>query len=479
VSEQFAIDDKPKDECGVFGIYGRDLDVANITYYGLHALQHRGQESAGISVSDGQKFDLHKAMGLVSEVFSERILGGMNGHIAIGHVRYSTTGSSLVANAQPLNFRYLKGLISLAHNGNLTNAREIRHRLGVNGSVFQTTTDSEVIVNLIARYGQGSIEEALMKAMIDIKGAYSLLVMTEDKLIGVRDPHGVRPLSIGKLGDAYVLSSETCALDTVGAEFIRDVEPGEIVVIDQDGLTSIHTRKDPRQAFCVFEYVYLARPDSNFAGRNVTMVRREMGRQLAREYPVEADIVIPVPDSGVASALGYAEESGILYMEGLMKNRYVGRTFIQPNQKLREAAVRLKLNPIQEILQGKRVVMVDDSLVRGTTSRQLVQMLRKAGAKEVHLLISSPPVCYPCFYGIDTAERSQLIAVNHTLPEIRDFIGADGLHYLSLDGMLEATGLPTASFCTACFSGDYAIENPDSSEGYSGLQGGKAHGHYL
>lgn len=461
------IDDKPKEECGLFGIYGQDLDVANVTYYGLYALQHRGQESAGIAVSDGKRFKIHKDMGLVPEVFNEKLLEPMKGYIAIGHVRYSTTGSSLATNAQPLNFRYLKGLISLAHNGNLTNANEIRHRLAVNGSVFQTSTDSEVVVNLIARYGQGSIEEALMKTMIDIKGAYSLLVMTEDKLIGVRDPLGVRPLCIGKIGKAFVLASETCALDTVGAEFVRDVQPGEIVVIDQNGLRSIQTMVDPKQAFCVFEFVYLARPDSNFAGQNVTLVRREMGRQLAGECPVDADIVIPVPDSGIAAALGYAEASGIPYMEGLMKNRYIGRTFIQPIQKMREVAVRLKLNAVQEILEGKRVVMVDDSVVRGTTCKQIVQMLRKAGAKEVHLLVSSPPIHYPCYYGIDTAERNQLIAAKHPLDEIRDFIGADGLHYLSLEGMLKATGLPAENFCAACFTGNYVIDIPQKVGKYS------------
>lgn len=461
------IDDKPKEECGLFGIYGHDLAVANVTYYGLYALQHRGQESAGITVSDGKRFKSHKDMGLVPEVFNEKVLEPIQGYIAIGHVRYSTTGSSLVSNAQPLDFRYLKGLISLAHNGNLTNASEIRHRLAVNGSVFQTSTDSEVIVKLIARYGQGSIEEALMKTMIDIKGAYSLLVMTEDKLIGARDPHGVRPLCIGKRGDAFVLASETCALDTVGAEYVRDVQPGEIVVIDERGLHSIQTVMDPRQSFCVFEFVYLARPDSNFAGQNVTLARREMGRQLAEEYPVAADIVIPVPDSGVASALGYAEASGIPYMEGLMKNRYIGRTFIQPDQKMRETTVRLKLNPIKVILEGKRVVMVDDSIVRGTTCKQIVQMLRNCGAKEVHLLVSSPPIHYPCYYGIDTSERNQLIAAKHPLDKIRDFIGADGLHYLSLEGMLKATGLPAANFCSACFTGNYPIDIPQNTGKYS------------
>ncbi|MCR6544737.1 amidophosphoribosyltransferase [Dehalobacterium formicoaceticum] len=450
-------DEKPKDECGLFGIYGHNMDVATMTYYGLYALQHRGQESTGITVSDGKEFKNHKDMGLVGEVFNEKILAPLKGHLAIGHVRYSTVDSGLAVNTQPLDFRYLKGLISLAHNGSLINANEIRQRLALNGSVFQTTSDTEVIVKLIARYGQSSIEEALMKMMIDIKGAYSLLVMTEDQLIGVRDPHGVRPLCIGKKGKSYILASETCALDTVGAEFIRDVDPGEIVIIDNDGLRSIHAMKSSEQAFCIFEFVYLARPDSNFDGRNVTLVRRAMGRQLAQEYPIDADIVIPVPDSGVPAALGYAEASGIPYMEGLMKNRYIGRTFIKPTQKMRETAVRLKLNPIRDIIEGKRVVMVDDSVVRGTTSKQIVQMIRNAGAKEVHLMVSSPTVKYPCYYGIDTQERNQLIAVKQSIEEIREYIGADGLHFLSLEGMVEATGSSKDSFCAACFTGEYPL----------------------
>ncbi len=457
MNDLLSIDDKPKEECGLFGIYGQNVDVSTMTYYGLYALQHRGQESAGITVSNGIEFKSHKDMGLVSEVFNESILAPMKGHIAIGHVRYSKIDSGLVANTQPLDFNYLKGLISLAHNGSLTNANVIRQRLALNGSVFQTSSDTEVIVKLIARYGQSSIEEALMKTMIDIKGAYSLLVMTEDQLIGVRDPHGVRPLCIGKRGKSYVLASETCALDIVGADFIRDVNPGEIVIIDQDGLRSIQTMNCAKQAFCIFEFVYLARPDSNFDGKNVTLVRRAMGRQLAKEYPIEADIVIPVPDSGVPAALGYSEASGIPYMEGLMKNRYIGRTFIKPMQKMRETAVRLKLNPIRDILEGKRVVMVDDSVVRGTTSKQIVRMIRKAGAKEVHLLVSSPTVKYPCYYGIDTSERNQLIAVKQSIEEIREFIEADGIHFLSLEGMVAATGLPEESFCAACFTGDYPL----------------------
>lgn len=451
--------DKPREECGLFGIYGKNIDIARLTYYGIYALQHRGQESAGICVSDGENFSIQKNMGLVQEVFEEEDLHKLQGHIAIGHVRYSTTGSSLIANAQPLTFRYLKGQIALAHNGNLTNAGSLGQQLAMNGSVFQTTTDSEVVINLIARYSQDAIEDALMKAMIDIKGAYSILLMTEKELIGVRDPYGVRPLCIGKLGDAFILASETCALDTVGAEFVRDVAPGEIIIIDENGLRSINAFRAPKQAFCVFEFVYLARPDSNFSGKNVSVARREMGRQLARETKIEADLVIAVPDSGTAAAYGYALESGIPFAEGLMKNRYIGRTFIQPNQKMRDTAVRLKLNPIREVLEGKRVIMVDDSIVRGTTSQKIVNMLRQAGAKEVHMLVSSPPIKHSCYYGIDTSERNELVAVKYSLEEIKNYINADSLHYLSHEGMLQAINASTAdSFCGACFTGNYPIE---------------------
>ncbi|MDT3699313.1 MAG: amidophosphoribosyltransferase [Thermincola sp.] len=458
----FNFSDKPKDECGVFGIYGPGLDVSRLTYYGLYALQHRGQESAGIAVTDGQGIKLHKNMGLVPEVFAEDVLARMKGSMAIGHVRYSTTGSSLVVNAQPLVAYYAKGMIALAHNGNLTNIAELRSTLTSGGSVFQTTNDSEAIVNLIARYGQSKIEDALLKCMVDIKGAYSLVVMTEDKLIGVRDPLGMRPLCLGKLGDAYVLASESCALDTVGAELIRDVEPGEIVIIDAQGVNSIKKMAAAKQALCVFEYIYLARPDSIMDGFQVSQVRREMGRQLAREYPVDVDIVISVPDSGTAAARGYAEEAGIPFEEGLMKNRYIGRTFIQPNQEMRELAVRLKLNPIKNVLRDKKVLMVDDSIVRGTTSGKMVKMVRDAGAKEVHMCVSSPPILHPCYYGVDTSARKELIAARMSVEEIRNFIGADGLHYLSLEGLLKVFGkdINHGTFCTACFNNDYPTEIP-------------------
>ncbi|MEW6660992.1 MAG: amidophosphoribosyltransferase [Bacillota bacterium] len=458
--QSWLLDDKPREECGVFGIFGPGMDAAQLSYFGLYALQHRGQESAGIAVSDGREVHLHKNMGLVAEVFNEDNLRTLQGGIAIGHVRYSTTGSSSLVNAQPLVFRYLRGTVALAHNGNLTNAAELRQNLAINGSVFQSTSDSEVIINLIARYGQNPIEEAVMKCMIDLKGAYSLVVMTEDKLLAVRDPYGIRPLCLGKLGEAYVVASESCALDTIGAEFLRDVNPGEIVMIDKNGLNSIKTMAASHRALCFFEFVYLARPDSTIDGETVTAVRREMGRQLAREYPLEADMVVPVPDSGTAAAVGYAEESGIPFKEGLMKNRYIGRTFIQPSQKVRDLGVRLKLNPIRQVLRGQRVVLVDDSIVRGTTSKKIVAMMRDAGVKEVHLLVSSPPVKHPCYYGIDTSARAELIAAQHELDDIARFIGADSLHYLSLEGMLRSAAQEPTNFCVACFSGQYPIEVP-------------------
>lgn len=451
--------DELREACGLFGLYGPGLDVARLVYYGLFALQHRGQESAGIAVADGSSITLHKEMGLVTEVFHPEILDKLPGHLGIGHVRYSTTGSSLPINAQPLVFHYQHGMLSLAHNGNLVNAAALRRSLAGTGSVFQSSTDSEVIVNLLARYAQNSIEEAVMKCMIDLKGAYSLLIMTEDKLIGVRDPYGFRPLCLGELDGAYVLASESCALDVVGAQFIRDVAPGEIVIIGSDGLTSRQMVTPLTPAFCIFEFVYFARPDSVIDGMTVNLARIEMGRQLAFESSVDADMVIPVPDSGTAAALGYAEAAGLPFAEGLMKNRYVGRTFIQPAQSMRDLGVRLKLNPVREILAGQRVVLVDDSIVRGTTSRKIVQMLRQANAREVHLVISSPPIFYPCYYGIDTSARGELIAARHSVAEITQAIGADSLHYLSLAGMLKAVR-NGHRFCVACFNGEYPVGIP-------------------
>ena len=448
-------EDKPKEECGVFGIYAPDQEVARLTYYGLYALQHRGQESAGIATSDGRFIMLHKGMGLVSEVFSDSIVEGLKGKMAIGHVRYSTTGSSLLANAQPLVVHYQKGMMALAHNGNLTNALELREELGKNGAVFQTTIDSEVIINLITRYRRDSLEDALVKTMMDLRGAYALVILAEDKLFGIRDPHGVRPLCIGLMGDHYCLASESCALDTVGAVFVRDVEPGEIIVIDEDGLHSRQGLAKTAHTACAFEYIYFARPDSTMDQLNVSESRRQMGIELARECPIEADLVIAVPDSGTASALGYATALGIPFGEGLIKNRYVGRTFIQPTQAMREVGVRLKLNANTSVLKDKRVVMIDDSIVRGTTSSKLVEMVKNAGAKEVHFLISSPPVAYPCYYGIDTAEREKLIANQLDIEGIRKFVGADSLHYISEEGLLRALG--TSEVCLACFNGVYPI----------------------
>lgn len=455
--------DKMEEACGIIGIYAPGHDVARFCYYGLYALQHRGQESAGIAVSDGVGIELHKEMGLVSEAFAGEDIDKLKGRSAIGHVRYSTTGSSLAVNAQPLVCRYHQGSLAVAHNGNLTNANELRAKLSANGSVFQSSIDSEIIVNLIARYGQDSIEEALMKSMIDLKGTYSLVVMTEDKVIGARDPFGNRPLCVGKLKDNYIIASESCALDVLGAEFLRDVEPGEIVTIDKNGLHSKQFLNTKDTAVCVFEYIYFARPDSNIDGINVMQARRAMGRELAKEHPVDADIVIPVPDSGIAGALGYAEALGLTFEMGLMKNRYVGRTFIQPEQNERDLGVRLKLNPITRLIEGKKVVVVDDSIVRGTTSKKIVQMIRNKGAKEVHLLITSPPVTHSCYYGIDTSERNQLIASRKSVDEIRDYIGADSLHYLSMEGLYNSLGKETG-FCTACFTGNYPIEIPSQND---------------
>lgn len=452
------LEDKPKEECGLFGIYAPEHEVVRLTYYGLYALQHRGQESAGIAVSDGNKIQNHKGMGLVTEVFSDETIQRLQGKMAVGHVRYSTTGSSLLANAQPLVVYFQKGMMALAHNGNLTNALELREELGSQGTVFQTTIDSEVILNMIARYRRYSLEDAIIKTMIDLKGAYALLIMAEDKIIGVRDPYGVKPLCIGKLGDRYCLASESCALDTIGADFVRDVEPGEVVTIDKEGLHSRQALPREKTAFCSFEYIYFARPDSIIDGINVWESRRQMGVELARECPIDADVIMSVPDSGTPSAIGYAQAMGIPFQEGLLKNRYVGRTFIRPSQEMREVAVRIKLNANASVIKGRRVVMIDDSIVRGTTSSKLVEMVRNCGAKEVHLLISSPPVCYSCYYGIDTAEREKLVANKMTTEEIRKYVGADTLYYLSEEGLRRALGGIEA--CLACFTGNYPIEIP-------------------
>ena len=447
----------PKHYCGVFGVFGHP-NAAELAYYGLYALQHRGQESAGIVTSDGKTFRAHRGMGLVPQIFNGEILHGLVGNIALGHTRYSTTGSSQLKNAQPLTVDCARGQIAIAHNGNLTNAARLRDELEARGSIFQTTVDSEIILHLLAQPDANGSKNPFVHSLRKLEGAYSLAMMTEKALIGARDPFGFRPLSIGKLGDAYVLASETCAFDLIHAKFVRDVEPGEIVIINEQGLQSIQAfPEQQRRAFCIFEYVYFARPDSTIADRNVYKVRVEMGRQLAREFPIPADVVVPVPDSGNCAALGYSLESGIPYEMAFVRNHYVGRSFLQPSQLIRDFNVRVKLNLIGELVKGKRVVVVDDSIVRGTTCKTRVNNLKEAGAKEVHVLVSCPPHMNPCVYGIDFPDRSKLMAANHSIEEIQKYLNADSLHYLSQDGLVAATSLPRSAFCMACYDGNYPV----------------------
>lgn len=465
----YSIEPKWKEECGVYGVYSRTEDVSGMTYLGLYALQHRGQESAGIAITDGAWMDVSRGMGLVNEVFRHQVPHMANQYIAIGHVRYSTTGSSLLANTQPLMVNYAGGKIALAHNGNLTNAAEIRHELEQQGTIFQTSIDSEVFVNLIARSRCETVEEKVIESLKKIKGAYCLTIMTENKLIGARDPQGFRPLCIGKTEEGgYIISSETVGLDVVGAEFVRDILPGEMVVIDDDGIKSYPFATEEKKAACIFEYIYFARPDSVIDGQSVHAARFMMGRQLARESGFKGDIVISVPDSGTTAATGFAYESGIPFVEGLIKNRYIGRTFIQPTQKKRDKAVKLKLNAIASVVKGKSVIMVDDSIVRGTTSGKIVKMLRDAGAREVYMCISSPPIGYPCFYGIDTSVRKELIAATKSVEEIREFIGADGLHFLSIEGLKKSvSAVDPEQMCYACFNSAYPIEDGEKPAGDS------------
>jgi len=449
----------PKHYCGVFGVFGHPK-AAEITYFGLYALQHRGQESAGIVSCDADRqFHAHRSMGLVPQVFGEGRLQALEGQVAVGHTRYSTTGSSHLRNAQPLTVDCAKGQIAIAHNGNLTNAAQLRDQLEEKGSIFQTTVDSEIILHLMAQPALGGQENNLIQTVRRIEGAFSLVILTETELIGVRDPNGFRPLSLGRLDNgAYVLSSETCAFDLIHAKFIRDVAPGEIVIISQQGLKSIQAFPEhERRAFCIFEYVYFARPDSNIAGRNVYKVRVEMGRQLAREHRIAADVVVPVPDSGNCAALGYSLESGIPYEMAFVRNHYIGRSFLQPSQLIRDMNVRVKLNLIPELVRDRRVIIVDDSIVRGTTCKSRVNNLKEAGAKEVHVLVSCPPHMNPCVYGIDFPDRSKLMAANSTLDEIRQYLNADSLHYLSQEGMVAATGLLASDFCMACYDGRYPV----------------------
>src|SRR5688572_1707308 len=457
--------DKFKDECGVFGIYGHP-EAANLTYLGLRALQHRGQESAGIATADGEKVRVSRAMGHVADAFDEAILQALPGHLAIGHTRYSTAGESKLLNAQPILIDCSHGQIAIAHNGNLVNANELKDELVRNGSIFQTGSDTEVVLHLYAKSRAHAVDEALIESIAQVRGAYSLVLLTKNRMIAARDPHGFRPLVLGRLGDAYIVCSETCALDLLDATYIRDVEPGEIVVVSDGGLRSIKPFPDMPKAHCVFEHVYFARPDSYVFGRSVTEVRTNLGRILAQDAPAVADVVVPIPDSGVCAAIGYAAEAKLPLQMGLIRNHYVGRTFIQPQQSIRHFSVKVKLNPVRSILEGRRVVLVDDSIVRGTTSRKIVKMVKAAGAREVHLRISCPPTISPCFYGVDTPSRSELIAASHTIEEIRKYVGADSLAYLSLEGLRAAIGTGQQSYCTSCYTGVYPVAFPRDEHAY-------------
>ena len=450
--------DKFHEECGVFGIYGH-ADAANLTYLGLYALQHRGQESAGIVSTDGKKLYSEKSMGLVADIFTEDRIKKLPGNAAIGHNRYSTTGDSISINIQPILVNFAMGGLAIAHNGNLVNAGILKAELEAYGSIFQSTMDSEVIIHLIAQSRLSNLNERIVDALQHVQGAYSLLLLAEDKLIGVRDPHGFRPLVLGEVGGAYVLASETCALDLIEATYIREIEPGEMVVINGSGIQSTFPFKRATPSHCIFEFIYFARPDSYVFGQNVYSIRKEFGRQLARETGVQADVVIPVPDSGVPAALGYAEEAGIPFGLGLIRNHYVGRTFIEPRQAIRHFGVKIKLNPVRDVLKGKRVVVVDDSIVRGTTSKKIIKMIRNAGASEIHMRISSPPTMFPCYYGIDTPTRQELIASSHNIEEIRKYITADTLGYITLDGVRKVVDRPI-NYCVACFCGDYPVPFP-------------------
>ncbi|MEO5894283.1 MAG: amidophosphoribosyltransferase [Vicinamibacterales bacterium] len=457
--------DKFKDECGVFGIFGHP-EASNLTYLGLYALQHRGQESAGIVTSDGEKTRLSRAMGQVADAFTGNILEGLPGHLAVGHTRYSTAGESRLENAQPMLIDCVHGQIAIAHNGNLVNAGELRDELVRNGAIFQTSSDTEVALHLYARSKAPSVEEALVESVSQLSGAFSMAFLTKNRLIAARDPHGFRPLALGKLDGAWIVCSETCALDLIGATYVRDIEPGEILVISDGGLRSIHPFPKSPLAHCVFEHVYFARPDSYVFGKSVNEVRTELGRTLAREAPADADVVVPIPDSGVCAAIGFADQSKLPLRMGLIRNHYIGRTFIQPQQAIRHFSVRVKLNPVRSILEGRRVVLIDDSIVRGTTSRKIVKMVRAAGAREVHLRISCPPTVSPCFYGVDTPNRSELIAATHTLEEIRKYVAADSVAYLSLNGLKSAVGSDQGSYCTSCYTGVYPVAFPRDEQAY-------------
>jgi amidophosphoribosyltransferase len=440
--------------CGIFGVYPHK-DAAQLSYLGLYALQHRGEEASGIISLNGKKVTLHKSQGLVSDVFDEKILRSLRGDLAVGHVRYSTTGSSSIKNTQPFYVKSKIGHVAIAHNGNLTNTLALRQELENRGAIFQTTMDSEIIAHLIAHNNNKDIKTVVTESLSKLSGAYSFVLMLNDCLIGARDTFGWRPLCLGKLDGAYILASETCAFDLIGAEYLRDIEPGEVIFIYRDRVESLKPFKNTRCAFCIFEYVYFARPDSNIFGHSVYLARKQLGQQLAVEFPTQADVVMPIPDSGTYAALGYAEASKIPFEIGMIRNHYIGRTFIQPTQGLRDFRVKVKLNPLKEALKGKRAIVIEDSIVRGTTSRARVKTLRQAGLKEIHMRVSCPPLISPCYYGIDFPTKKELVASKHDIAWIRDFIGADTLEYLSLEGMLKSMPIPKEKFCTACYTGEY------------------------
>ena len=458
--------DKFKDECGVFGVYGHP-EASKLTYLGLYALQHRGQESAGIASADGERVRVVRSMGYVNEIFDEATLKTLTGKVAIGHTRYSTAGESKLSNAQPILIDCVHGQVGICHNGNIVNATEVRERLVRAGSIFQTNSDTEVVLHLYARSQAGSMEDALVEALTQLTGAFSFALITKDCLIAARDPHGFRPLALGRLGDhGWAVTSETCALDLIGATYVREIEPGEVLIIGPHGQRSIKPFPKAPLSHCIFEHVYFARPDSEVFGESVNEVRTQLGRALAQETGIEADVVVPIPDSGVCAAIGYSEESKIPLRFGLIRNHYVGRTFIEPAQSIRHFGVKVKLNPVKSILKGKRVILIDDSLVRGTTSRKIVKMVRAAGAAEVHLRISCPPTVSPCFYGVDTPRRRELIAATHSLEEIRKYVAADTIGYLSLGGLLSSVKRKGASYCTSCYTGQYPVAFPRDEHGY-------------
>ena len=460
---------RPREECGIFGIFGNPF-AANLTYLGLYSLQHRGQESAGIASSDGEHIYRHAGMGEVSHVFKQEDIDNLAGSMAIGHNRYSTTGSSFLRNAQPFRASSVLGPIVLAHNGNLTNAAMVRHELESRGHIFQTTIDSEVVVHLMAASGEKDFMDALVSALKGIKGAYSLLVMSRDKIYAVRDPYGFRPLNLGRLGDAWVVASETCAFDIIGAQYEREVKPGELIEISANGITSYFPFNREKESLCVFEFIYFSRPDSRIFGDSVYDMRIQLGRRLARQAPVEADIVVPIPDSSNCAALGYSKESGIPFELAMIRSHYIGRTFIEPSQKIRDLGVKLKFNVVESVVRGRRIVVVDDSIMRGTTMRKIIKMFRGAGAKEVHVRISAPPTVFPCYYGIDIPTHSELIAATHSIDEIRKYLGVDSIAYMTIDTLIEAVNRPGKNFCTACFDGKYPCSFETLSESDENLK---------